>query len=386
MSNVAAVENGVTKQLSPVDNLTTRYPTTGVAGANTPASTFERSRATLETVPTGGMSASRSPSLAVTQSMSPPYTLDIAARTPALTTLNSLRQPYTLLGENRNSIQLTPSLSTIPPSLGASLMLSDLRPKGVAPKLLWELGTTTRVLYPPLVTPRRLWGASDGRMVVAMAKSDGKRELEVLLPDLLAATPAQVETTGYFPVGDGNLYAVDLLGGDRSGGLNQLWRANCGGIMNHTPLVTKDSVYASGDNSGVTRLDRATGAITWRSEHAADLAIAANNEFVYIRDRQGRFLVYDAKRATDPQNRASVSLSGLNLPEFNIPVVNTVTDRVYLAADNGLIVCMRDASPKYRMSVRMAPAPITNPAPKEEGKKPETPVEAKPIDASEKKP
>jgi hypothetical protein len=34
---------------------------------------------------------------------------------------------------------------------------------------------------------------------------------------------------------------------------------------------------------------------------------------------------------------------------------------VYLAADNGLLVCLRDAAPKYARPVRIWPAPEVNP-------------------------
>ena len=111
--------------------------------------------------------------------------------------------------------------------------------------------------------------------------------------------------------------------------------------------ATDDFVYAQGDDSGVVCVNRKTGDPVWRSEASADRVLAANNEFLYVRDRQGRFLVYDAKRPTDPATRYSAPLSGIDLREFNIPVTNTASDRIYLAADNGLIVCLRDMSPKY---------------------------------------
>jgi hypothetical protein len=180
MANVTTVENGKPKTVTPVESLAGRYPTTGVSQTAAPSS-FDRPRASLQVVPTGGMSSSRSPSLAVSQSVTPPYSLDTATRTPALATMNSLRQPYTLRSENTANIQHTASLSTIPPSVAAALALSDLRPRGVTPKVLWELGTTNRVLFPPLVTPRRLWGAAEGRQVVALAKNDGKRDLYLTL-------------------------------------------------------------------------------------------------------------------------------------------------------------------------------------------------------------
>ena len=198
--------------------------------------------------------------------------------------------------------------------------------------------------------------------------------------DQVAAPPGPAGTIGYFPLADGNMLAIDLAGGTTEGGVNQLWRVNVGGILNHTPVVTRDAVFASGDHSGVARVDRTTGELAWRTESMADLVLAVNEEFAYVRDRQGRLLIYDVRRATDPARRMSVPLTGYNFPEFNVPVVNTVSDRLFLAADNGLIVCLRDASAKYARPVRMAPEIAVNPLPKEAPKKdgmppmaPETP-------------
>ena len=92
--------------------------------------------------------------------------------------------------------------------------------------------------------------------------------------------------------------------------------------------------------------------------------IGANEEFVYIRDRQGQFLVYDAKRPTNPAPKRSAPLAGLDLAEFNVHIVNTASDRVYLAADNGLIVCLRDMNAKYARPVRICPEPTINPPPR----------------------
>jgi hypothetical protein len=131
-------------------------------------------------------------------------------------------------------------------------------------------------------------------------------------------------------------------------------------------MVTKDAVFVAGDNTGVARVDRKTGDLVWRSDRAADRITAVNEEFVYVRDRQGRLLLFDAQRRVATGRAAP--LTGINVAEFNVPVVNMATDRVLLAADNGLIVCLRDASPKYAAPVRMA-AEINVDPPREEGVK-----------------
>lgn len=339
---------------NPVDDLTRRYPSPG-ATRPTMTDDFGTARGSVKELPVGGVTGTRSPSLAVLPKVTPPYTAEGGPFSPSLVVVPSMRQPYHLRDESGKFVQRTPSVGTIPPSVAAAMALTDLRPKGVEPTLRWEMGLAGRVLYPLTLTPSRVWAVTDDRSVFAVAKVDRRRELVAQLPDQVLAPPGQAGTIAYAPLADGDVVAVDLTGGDLVGGINRLWRATVGGLQNHTPFVTQDAVYAAGDNSGVTRIDRATGDVVWKSDRSADLVIAANQEFVYVRDRQGRMLVFDARRATDPAARFSAPLSGIDLAEFNVPVVNTVSDRIFLAADNGLLVCLRDASPKYAAPVRINP-------------------------------
>lgn len=349
------------KVVNPVDDLAKRYPVEGAYRSGNVADFPPTPRRFGAEVPTGGYAGSRTASLAVLPRITPPYTLDGMSYSPSLAVLPSLRQPYHLRNEAGKDIQQTPSIGTIPPSVASALALSDLRPKGIEPRLRWEYGTAERLIFPLVLSPLRVWGVSDTRGVLALAKFDKKVELNTTLPVPVSAPPGQAGTVGYVPLGDGNLYAVDLTTGNSVSGATLFWRANTGGIMNRTPFVTTDAVYAAGDNSGVVQVDRKTGELVWRTDSAIDRVIASNQEFAYLRDRQGRLLVFDAKRATDPASRHSAPLTGIDVAEFNVPVVNTVTDRIYLAADNGLIVCIRDASAKYARPVRIAPPIDVNP-------------------------
>jgi outer membrane protein assembly factor BamB len=372
---------GAARMTNPVDELTRRYPVDGAARVLTP-DTFEPSRVRdTRDYPAGGTTSTRSPSLAAMPRVSPPYTLQGQPTSESIQVVPSLRQPYRLRNEAQQNIQRTPSISTIPPSVASALALTDLRAKGVEPTRRWELGLNSRVQFPVLQTPLRVWAVTDTRVVMALSKVDRTLELVAALQNAVAAQPGQAGTIGYVPLTDGNLAAVDLAAGSTASGAIVLWRANVGGIMNHVPVVTRDAVFASGDNSGVARIDRASGDVIWHTETTADLLAAANEEFAYVRDRQGRLWVYDVRRATDPANRRTVPLSGYDFSAFNVPVVNTVSDRLFLAADNGLLVCLRDASPKYARPVRMAPEVTVNPLPKVVPKKepgmPESPPDKK---------
>lgn len=348
------------KSVNPVDELMKRYAPQGMYRTNLPDVFDPVARANPLEAPTGGFTGSRSPSLSALEKISPPYTLDRGLSSPSLTPVPSFRQPYHLRTDAMRDIQQTPSIGTIPPSVAAALLLSDLRPRNVQPQLRWEFALTTRILYPPFLTPTRVWVVTDGQILTALNKKDKKVEVMEKLADPISAYPGRAGLVAYVPLGSGYMVAVEGSSGNLAGGANILWRTAISGINNRTPFITEKMVYAQGDHSGIVCLDRASGELLWRTESSEDRVIAANHEFIYVRDRQGRFLVFDAKRATDPAQKRTSALSGIDLSEFNINIVNTASDRVYLAADNGLIVCMRDMSPKYARPVRISPEPMVN--------------------------
>jgi len=348
------------KAVNPVDKLITRYAPEHMYRTNLPE-LFDNPRAGrgLE-APTGGNTGSRTPSLSALPRVTPPYTLENEHPTPSITILPTLRQPYRLRNDFQRDIQRTASIGVIPPSLAASLALADLRPRNVGPPLRWEYGLTSRVLFPPFLTPTRVWVATDTQAVTALNKGDRKVEVVQKLADPISARPGQAGLNVYVPLGSGYIVAVEGSSGSLTGGASILWRTPVGGIANRTPFVTEKQVYSHGDNSGVMCLDRKSGDIIWKSDPAADFLLGANHEFVYVRDRQGRFLVYDAKRPTDPKTLRSAPLAGIDLAQFNINVTNMASDRIYLAADNGLIVCLRDMNAKYNRPVQICPAPAIN--------------------------
>ena len=53
--------------------------------------------------------------------------------------------------------------------------------------------------------------------------------------------------------------------------------------------------------------------------------------------------------------KRTTPLVSVALPEFNVPVTNGQTARVLLAADSGLLICLRDASPAYARPYAAAP-------------------------------
>ncbi len=378
---------------NPADVVAGRYPGQGRApvGEDTFA---ERGRVRLDV--SGSLSLQRTPSMSILPTVVPPYSIKDSRGvyeqlTPSLSTLPSLRQPYHIRdGEGRNMTK-TPSIAIIPPSAARVYELNDIRPKGIEPTKRWYYVPPVEVNFRPLITTGRLWVTTTGPHIYSIDRLDATRaERKVLvdapLSDVVSAPASQDGATGFFPLADGSLMAVDLdFGGrDAKTAMKILWRANVGGSMNRIPVPTADAVYVAGVGSGVARVDRNLGEVVWRTSALDDRLLAVNDEYVYVRDRNGVLRIYDRNRVADKTTGRSNPLASIDLSDFGVPITNTVNDRILLASDNGLLVCLRDSSPKYNSPVNLIPVKAAAPKPVEKEKKEGDPAvpagEAKPMD------
>ena len=352
-------------------------------------------KAYLETG-SGASVTARSPSISTLASVVPPYTLHGLNKVESLSMLPSLRQPYRLNPDYLTYNQYSPSIAVIPASVARLLELTNLRPQVVKPEVAWSIGTSQKIDFDPILvqsksqlTTPRVWITETGKNFVAVSQQTGAR----VVSGSFTAEPSgplvgpfaygKDSLLGFVTLTDGQLIGLDLAGGS-SDIPKYEWKANVGGLLNHTPLVTKDAVYVSGDHAGVAKVDVASGDVTWRTESTADLVLAVNGEFVYVLNRRGELLVYAKDRIHDAVTKRAKPLTSLGVAGFNVPVQNPTTDRILLGADNGLIVCLRDASAKYAKPMRISPVEkLPPPAPKPEVKPAEpapTPVEPKPAD------
>jgi len=323
------------------------------------------------------------PSLSVLSSVLPPYVNSDRGfhPTPSVMVVSSLRQPYQYKPDYLQYNQRTPSISVLPPSVAAAAELANFRPRGIAPEPVWTYTATGRLRNEPILTDRepisivkdgvptsRVWMSTDGAVMEAVDKRTGKSQLIAPLQDRIAAP-----VVGPFPFGDKRLAIFGLVDGTivavetvKGGGFNIPrieWRSNVGGYMNHRPIVTKDAVFVSGEQSGTARVELDGGDVTWKTESGADRVLAVNDEFVYVQDRRGRLALYDRRMPTDADTKRSYPLTTMDITGFGVMVSNDQSDRILLAADSGILVSLRDSAAKY-----LSPVPLIPPAPKADRK------------------
>lgn len=213
---------------------------------------------------------------------------------------------------------------------------------GLQPITAWVEQTSLRLELPLLVTNDRLVVPASNGMVLGLGKllppgATTSLSYRFSTESNLRMPSNYFEGVAYIGAGDANLYALDVSGGRLQ------WRATIGVPINRRPAVTEEDIYLVSARQGLMRLDRATGQPLWRiptphglveTNAAGDYFLASNPKYVYALDASGRFLVLDRRRG--------ITLSGFDSRDFVFPISNDITDRVYLAANNGLLVCLRD--------------------------------------------
>jgi outer membrane protein assembly factor BamB len=213
---------------------------------------------------------------------------------------------------------------------------------GPRPTRLWLEVTSLRLELPLLLTEDRLLAPTSNGLVVGFSKlpkpgTSAAESYRFSAEAPIRVPASEIDGAAYVGSENGDLFALTVSSG------RLLWRYTGGVPFSRRPAVTEEDVYVVAARQGMSRLDRRTGLPIWRiptrgglveSNAAANHFLAANPKYVYALDFSGHLLVLDRRRG--------ITLSGFDTRDFVFPITNDVTDRIYLAANNGLIVCLRD--------------------------------------------
>jgi outer membrane protein assembly factor BamB len=218
----------------------------------------------------------------------------------------------------------------------------EAMPTGAQPSLVWDDVIEPRIGLTPLLTRDSVVIPGKEGLVVGLGKvvrasGEVAETFRFQADGPIIVQPGQFQETLYLASQDGNLHAINLRNG------RVIWRFTTGQPFVRQPAVLEKDVFIVTGGQGMTRIDRSGGVAPWRvprgrevldSNFDVDRFLAANPKFVYTADRIGRLQVLD--------RRLGHTLSTIDTRDFVFPVQNEQTDRVYLAANNGLIVCLHD--------------------------------------------
>ena len=213
----------------------------------------------------------------------------------------------------------------------------------IPPLACQSLGRTS---IQPLITEQNedeeycIWPTDRG--VINIGRVDRRAEKKLELRHQVSIDGGAAARPTYRPadpdvVGDEGIIYVASVDGfvhaikEKSG--ESLWRFSTGESILEPALVVADRVYVATRIGGMFCIDAEQGQELWWAPGVCKF-VSASKLRVYGADRSGRIIVLDAKTGARLDSLATQSLS--------IKIVNTQTDRIYVATDTGLIQCLHE--------------------------------------------
>jgi hypothetical protein len=301
-------------------------------------------------------------SVGMLKNIRPPYRELDAARSPSVGALPHLRDVYEL--SNKESVTRI--------------------------EFLWELLAGGRLDYPVVLTSdpsdpdSETLTTATGQSIITASRHGGRTNsirTEHITPANVTAPLAARGDMLYVATADSNLISLSLTElREPSMAADTLPRGKftTGGPVEQKPVLTEGGIYAVGERWGLVRLKHGTLEPMW-NERLADGRVRAkpntdairvlsvNTSYVYALDRRGRLLVIDAVRGS--------TLSAFDISAFSFPVTNETNDRLYLASNSGLLLCLHDRLRVRPELLLKAPPPPVKAA--EPGPDPKAEVEPK---------
>jgi outer membrane protein assembly factor BamB len=272
------------------------------------------------------------------------------------------RKPYAGFVRGRDIVAVGP--------LSTGRQASQAETMGIQPSEEWSHITESRVEKAPLLISDTLMLPGANGALEGMATAAPKVAYTVPLESHIAYQPGQSGKIAYVAAQDSNLYAVNIESG------HVTWRFTDGAVFSRAPAVTDKDIFLATQRKGFYCVGREDGDLKWRSPTGGRF-LAANPKFVYAADRSDRFLVLDRERGT--------VLSTYDMRDFVFPIANERTDRVYLAAHNGLILCLHDRDYDKPLVMKKEEKPAAKPGEKPAEKPGDKPSE-KPGEKPKEKP
>jgi outer membrane protein assembly factor BamB len=179
---------------------------------------------------------------------------------------------------------------------------------------------------PPLLSGKSIAAVTNGGELAILNKFEGLLAHDYRTHSHISRKAGQHTNIAYVGGDDHYVYALSL----ENAAL--LWRFLAGALLVHRPAVTDRDVFIAPGRDGLLRLVRDSGREMWRNRQV-ERFLAVNQKYVYAMDRHGHLYVLDGVRGT--------TLAKYDTQDWNLPVTNELTDRIYLAGHDGQILCLR---------------------------------------------
>ena len=201
----------------------------------------------------------------------------------------------------------------------------------------WQFQAFGSVTAPPVSTGRDLNFATRSGVMYGVTTGDRALLYQFMTDGQIIAPVTRAGDRVLIPSTDLNLYCID----NRTGQLQ--WTYLTATNVLQAPSLIGDDVFVVPQRRGLHSIDVNTGKLSWRQPAADDL-LAATPGQLFANGSSGRLLTLDRKNG--------VIKDQIDLPRFTVRTGNERTDRLYLATENGLLVCLREIGRDFPLFYR----------------------------------
>lgn len=212
---------------------------------------------------------------------------------------------------------------------------------------IWKHKAHGRAMVQPVVSNTTVgWSSDRGTFYVAATKPP-----EILfrteIYDGIDSQPTFLNSHYYIASNNGYLYKVHEKTGDIK------WRFSTGESTVNRPIAAGGRVYITTEQGGLYCISSILGAREEpRAEIKKDIRDSDNSQQIWQNKNIVRLLAVTPDRIFGMDKLGFIhilsadtgrSLGQLQTESISFPVVNHVSDRIYLVTDTGLVQCLRDA-------------------------------------------
>jgi outer membrane protein assembly factor BamB len=231
--------------------------------------------------------------------------------------------------------------------------------------LSWSFRTGARVSFAPVSTGNVVCVPSNDGSLYGLGTQDHAIRFQFETDSPISAPVTQRGPLVWFATGDMKLYCINAENATLK------WELLTGLHIRKAPRAVGEHLFFLAEGGEMHCLDADTGRTVWVNRQANGF-LAGTPNVVYASDGLGNVLLI---------NRADGRyLGGLALPGFPVRLSNDRTDRVYMASERGLVICLREQGrefPLFHKSPEKRPV-LPDVAPEEGSETGQPPAAARP--------
>ena len=207
-----------------------------------------------------------------------------------------------------------------------------LLPKWSMDAQIWTYKAGKEITSPPITTGRVVNFASRDGSLYSVTAAARKLVYQLETDKAIVAPLSRLDNTMFMASEDNTLFALNLFNGRVE------WEFTSGLPIRKTPWALVNDLYVVPDRGGMYSLNPATGERRWWKPELSNF-IAMSGQSVAASDEEGNLVMVTRDKGE--------TIGSLSLRRFNVRTGNDRTDRIYMATESGLVICLRQFGHTY---------------------------------------